>query len=277
MEFCPICESKISFKFGYHYCAKCEPTKVKDEKNRELKIKQEAEKELALEAKRREESEKELALEAKRKQEAAIFKSIPPKIISLYYITHIDNLSSIFSNGICSRRLCELHNLIKKSIANDDIVNNRRWRIVEKDVPTFLIDYVNMYFQPINAMLSIVLGKHGRNNIVILEIQYNIYQPLVMITDGNAAKNDSKIFSSLDYESEFSKIEKNMEGIYCRGESKWRQMAECLIYDKVPAENIKAIHISKLSGSKNKLNEILKNNNLKLPIIQNVKIQGKSF
>ena len=247
MKFCPYCERRIDGRI----C--CEKQRSKIEESNLQKI------------------------QLKRTEEELFFKSMPSKFISLYYIAHLENLSSILSHGICSRKYCEKNNLIQKSIHNTNIVNRRTIRIVE--FTRTVTDFANLYFQPINAMLSNVFDEHSRNDILILKIHYNINQPGIFFTDGNAAKtSESKIFSSMNFDQEFPKIEQYLKGgPYYSGEGKWRQMAECLIPEKVPLKNIKVIHISQFSTSKNRLNNILEKNNLKLPIIQNEKILGASF
>ncbi len=209
-----------------------------------------------------------------------IFKSIPPKITSLYHITHIDNLESIFFHGICSRNFCEQNNLIKKEISNADIVNRRTKRIVKSN--RTVTDFTNLYFQPINAMLFDVFNKHNKNDIIILEVHYNIYQPDIFFIDGNAAKmrdgEESHIFPSINFDQEFPKIEQYLKGdTYRVGEEKWKRMAECLIFEKISKDNIKAIHISESSTIRDRLTKFLEKNNLELPIIQNEKILGASF
>lgn len=43
----------------------------------------------------------------------------------LYYISHINNIDSIFNHGILSHFLIQQHNILRKDISDPDV---QRWR-----------------------------------------------------------------------------------------------------------------------------------------------------
>ena len=65
--------------------------------------------------------------------------------VSLYYITHIDNLPSILDKGILAHAKIEELNVSSTPIYNIDIVSKRK----DKFTPDgkSLWDYANLYFQ----------------------------------------------------------------------------------------------------------------------------------
>ncbi len=94
-------------------------------------------------------------------------------IEGLYYITHINNIESILSNGILSHRQMEQGEIPFTSIYDAEIVSNRKNRSVDTD--RVLWDFANLYFQPRNAMLYRVLReKNNINEIAILFVSPDI-------------------------------------------------------------------------------------------------------
>ena len=79
---------------------------------------------------------------------------------SLYYITHINNVPSLLENGILSHNEVVKRNIVKNPIYAPDIVE-RRQGIVAPNGDS-LWDYANLYFQPRNPMLYIVINAIDR-------------------------------------------------------------------------------------------------------------------
>ena len=73
------------------------------------------------------------------------------KINFLYYLVHVDNMSSISQNGLLSRnrvRECDL----AEDIADENVIETRQRK------PFFnrsLLDFVPLYFTPKNPMLFV--------------------------------------------------------------------------------------------------------------------------
>src|SRR5437762_6087330 len=111
----------------------------------------------------------------------------------LHYISPIANVPSILKHGILSHRLADRTD--HRSIAMPEIQDLRR----SKQVPggRSLHDYVNLYFDAHNPMLSRV---RDRNNVIcILVLSPEILNsPGVVITDQNAASGWGHFYNTLD-------------------------------------------------------------------------------
>lgn len=199
-----------------------------------------------------------------------------PKILQLYYITHIDNLASMLGHGILSHQEIERRQLSYVSIYNKSIVNSRR----AKKTPDgkSLWEYANLYFKARNAMLyQVVVAKQKPlDEIVVIAVDYYsiIHQPGVFISTGNAAHNDSECIPTtpqkrvgeafakfgwalaLDYWNEFDGTKRMM-------------MAECLVPEKVLPERITTIYTPGRPTA-DKVGNILRGvGRAKLPVIPN--------
>jgi len=111
----------------------------------------------------------------------------------LYFITPIANVPSIRKCGILS------HNLSSKmphqSIAMSEIQDKRK----NKQVPGagMLHDYVNLYFDAHNPMLSKV--RNMNDQICVLRVDKSVLDlPDVIIADRNAAKDYVRFYPTID-------------------------------------------------------------------------------
>jgi len=168
-----------------------------------------------------------------------------PQITGLHYITHIDNVSSILSRGIFCHERIEREKLEYTRIYNEDIVANR------KDIQTpdgrSLWHFANLYFQPRNPMLYLVIHKKPVNEIAIVSVRPEILDRLdIYIATGNAAHSSSEILPSAEGRKALRQIIKNTRIQYWKPEdgSKRRIMAECLVPDMVPPSLIQAIYVA---------------------------------
>ncbi len=108
-------------------------------------------------------------------------------ILELYYITYIKNVSSIMQKGILSRNKIKKEGIITYDISDSGVQDRRR----RKKIPgtnKSLHDYVNLYFDAHNPMLSKRRDKNDdicvlRVNKAVLNIQG------VIVTDKNAARD----------------------------------------------------------------------------------------
>src|SRR3989338_920346 len=108
-------------------------------------------------------------------------------IKELYFITYIENLTSILELGILSR-----NEIIKRKLKFKDVsepgVQDRR---INKDIPGTskkLHDYANLYFDAHNPMLS---ARRSKNDVIcVLRIEKNILDLSGgIVTDMNAARD----------------------------------------------------------------------------------------
>lgn len=108
-------------------------------------------------------------------------------IKELHFISHIDNLPSLMKWGILSRKTVK-RKISKFSDISEEGVQDRR---AGKKIPGTkmeLHDYVNLYFDAHNPMLSKRRSKNSE--ICVLRIKSEVLdRPEVIITDMNAAKN----------------------------------------------------------------------------------------
>jgi hypothetical protein len=119
-------------------------------------------------------------------------------IKELYYITHIENLTSILKLGILCNNKAK--NFIRKSIADPEI-QKRRDKAVIPGGKRKLHDYANLYFNPRNPMMF--KRKDMHRELVVLRIDSTIFnEPGVVISDCNASSDYVRFYASpegLDY------------------------------------------------------------------------------
>ena len=171
------------------------------------------------------------------------------KLRGLYYITHIDNLSSILEKGILSHKKVIEENIKFTPIYDADIVATRKEKKVIEGKN--LWDFVNLYFQPRNAMLYRVVffGNVNKEDIIIIGLKSSILENKnIFITTGNAASPQTEFISS-----NVSNIKEYLKNIREKTDKEWwssadgskrEMMAECLIPEKVGPEYISEIYVS---------------------------------
>jgi len=162
----------------------------------------------------------------------------------LHYITHIDNLRSIFQYGVlCHRRA---HKILCESIA-DPVIQSLREKVVIPGGKHKLHDYVNLYFNARNPMMFKRKDMHEK--LVVLQINPLILdEPEVVISDGNASSGYVKFYPSpegLEYLNEsliFAEYwtDPNLIIEYRR---KCAICAEVLVLDSVSSQFIIGIYV----------------------------------
>lgn len=188
------------------------------------------------------------------------------KLRGLYYITHIDNLSSILEKGILSHIKVLKDKIDFTRIYDEEIVGERK----NKRLPDgrSLWDFANLYFQPRNAMLYRVVFFSGVNidDIIIIGIKQSILnREDIFITTGNAASSYTEILSSKEAKKYIKSIREKTDREWWSTEdgSKRELMAECLVPECVSPDYISEIYVSNHKAL-NKVKEICKRN---IPII----------
>lgn len=163
----------------------------------------------------------------------------------LGYITHVDNLQSILEKGILSHEEVQKENIQYKAVYNQEIVNIRK----EKKTPEgkSLWQYVNLYRWPRNTMLYTVLKNSERNSICVITCYPVSVKKLpgVLITDGNAANNQTKMYPIEAEEGVLRELEdvENLEYWNTADGTKRRLQAEVLVPNRIPAEHIQSIYV----------------------------------
>ncbi|RKY64145.1 MAG: DUF4433 domain-containing protein [Candidatus Latescibacterota bacterium] len=188
------------------------------------------------------------------------------KLRRLYYITHIENLPSILERGILCHRKIEEKKISFTPIYDAEIVATRREKKLSDG--RNLWDFVNLYFQPRNAMLYRVIffSKANLEDIIIIGLKHSILNRKdIFVTTGNAASYNTEIFSA-------GKAKKYIKAIREKTDKEWwaiqdgskrELMAECLVPNSVSPEYISEIYVPNYN-SLNKVKQICKKN---IPIL----------
>jgi len=169
------------------------------------------------------------------------------KLRGLYYITHINNLTSILQRGIFCHRKIEEEKIEFTPIYDADIVFSRKNRKVAGE--SNLWDFVNLYFQPRNAMLYRVMFFSGVNkeDLLIIGLKSSLLDKNdIFVTTGNAASPYTEFFSSVKAQKHLKTIKEKTDKEWWASEdgSKRELMAECLVPDKVNPKYISEIYVS---------------------------------
>ncbi len=164
---------------------------------------------------------------------------------TLYYICHKDNLKSILEDGIYSRNLINQESIEHKDIHDSEVLARRNIIIPRINKP--LADYVNLYFQPRNAMLYRLKCNIGANNLVILAVNSSVMgaKNSSLFTDRNAATSTVNFYSKLaDLKHIDNKI---FQYKYWTDsdDTKQKMMAEVLVPNKISASDILSIYLVK--------------------------------
>jgi O-acetyl-ADP-ribose deacetylase (regulator of RNase III) len=171
------------------------------------------------------------------------------RITGLYYITHINNISSILSKGILSHERVESDRVKHTPIYNPEIVKNRQTKPLSGKS---LWSFANLYFQPRNPMLYQVICEKSPNEIAILSVKPDILNRSdIFISIGNAASLLSEILPASEGRKSISMIRNDLSKEWWSEEdgSKRKIMAECLVPDVVPPEFIREIYVANLEIS----------------------------
>jgi len=188
------------------------------------------------------------------------------KLRGLYYITHINNLSSILKRGILCHKKIEEDKIEFTPIYDVEIVAKRKEKQVAEGKS--LWDFVNLYFQPRNAMLYRVLYYSNANaeDIIILGLKSKLLEREdIFITTGNAASLETEIIPSIKAKRYLKSIREKTDKEWwaIADGSKREMMAECLVPERVPPEDISEIYVLSQAALK-RVKEIVRKN---LPVI----------
>lgn len=126
-----------------------------------------------------------------RRWEATMLRN---RVTELHFITHVANLGSIVAYGILSHNLVARRFPAHKSVASEQIQDRR----VGKRVPQgrLLHDYANLYFDARNAMMYTLL-KNSAGPLAVVRVNPAVLDlPDSVVTDGNAASDDTAFFPS---------------------------------------------------------------------------------
>ena len=222
-----------------------------DDYERSLRRETNKEREAVAEKIRKSQESEEAAEKKKREAEREVaIKSPVEDEWPLFFITHIDNLSSILELEILSPALVKKLKIKYTPIYSEKIVGKREYKMA---CGKRLSEFAHVYFNPRNAFLYQVLSERTSRKIIVIESTLNVSNDGICIADRNAAKDDVGFMDSYNYYKIIPKIEKETLPIGRRwqsgkpwavDDSKGKIMAECLVPDKIPREYFKSIHVS---------------------------------
>ena len=164
------------------------------------------------------------------------------RINQLYYITPVQNIVSILERGILSHDTIEKEGIQYYTIYDKDVLAHRLSKVALGG--RRLTSYANFYFQPSNSMLFSLVKKYDPDSIVVVGVSPTILKTKgVLITNGNAANNETMIFP-VEMRSEVLGIIKDvLESETWSPDQKRSRMAECLYPDRVPPDKITRIYV----------------------------------
>lgn len=174
------------------------------------------------------------------------------KINYLYYLVHMDNMSSICRHGLLSHARAHQQDLVQKDIADQEVIERRSRREL---FGRPLHQYVPLYFTPKGPMLY--KRREIQNDIVILCLNRNLLrQKGVAFSNGNAASQDTEFFNDL---SDLGKLDWD-----CIRNEYWtdfedgrrKRCSEVLVPDQIPFKKVKKVIVRTVKNSL-KLDKIL--------------------
>jgi len=168
-----------------------------------------------------------------------------PEIKSLYYITHVDNLSSMLSQGILSHQLVEDRGIKYQAIYDAQIVSSRKLKTTPDKHSLWY--FANVYFQARNPMLYRVVHEKDPKELAVLGVKPQVLQTRgAFITDGNAANDATDFYGYDDGIKAVSAIWKTINSDWWNSVdgSKRKIMAECLVPGTVPADFIHSVYVA---------------------------------
>lgn len=197
----------------------------------------------------------------------------------LFHITHYENLTSILKHGgLSAYSQMDNKHLIYQNIAHNDIQDRRATTPIPIAPYGNLHDYVPFYFAPRSPMLYAI--KQGRVQGLTGSQEQIIYFVtktdsiknaglLFVFTDGHAIMSFTDFFSDL---TDITHIDWNiMNEKYWNDtiddpDRKRRRQAEFLVHQFIGLEHFLGI-IVKNSNMKEKIEKILDENSIKLPVL----------
>ena len=167
------------------------------------------------------------------------------KINSLYYITHIDNLRSIFERGIFSYEGIGTDSI---SIFNPTKKNTEKKREIKpQNNQKNLLNYANLFFQPRNPMMYRAIFENSENKLAVLEVAATVLnEPGIVIADGNATDELTQFYPVIQGLKKLRQQEKIIRSEWWKKSdgSKRKIMAECLVPNYVKPEYIRSAFVA---------------------------------
>ena len=197
-----------------------------------------------------------------------------PVIRALYYITHIDNLSTILSRGILSHERVKTEGIQNTTIYLQHLVNYRKERYTS--VGKNLWNYANLFFQPRNPMLYHAILNKGKQHLTVLRISNTVLRRQgIHITDGIASTKRSRIYTQSEGMQVLQPLQDMLQSeswISWNHSDKVRRqlMAECLVPDHVDPKDIQQFIVCNQSVANSLQNHLSFPNRQKLVVAPDI-------
>jgi hypothetical protein len=168
------------------------------------------------------------------------------EIRELHYITHIDNLPSIFRHGILCHR--DAQKLKPISVADSQVQARR----AQKRVPGGLLlhDYVNLYINGRNPMLYRNCKDFSDTKLAVLSVSTEVMKTQgVVLTDGNAAASRTAFspypmgLKKLDRELIYARYWNDPDPIV-KDRKTWAICAEVLVPSRLDPQVIEKLYVA---------------------------------
>ena len=170
------------------------------------------------------------------------------KLKSLYYITHIDNLPSIFQRGILSYERIEKEKVGSISIFNPtNKETNKKRKISPQNNRKNLLNYANLFFQPRNPMMYRAIFEKSANQLAVLEVAATVLnEPETIVADGNITDELTQFYPGIQGLKKLRQQEKIIQSEWWKKSdgSKRKIMAECLVPGYIKPEYIRSVIIA---------------------------------
>lgn len=169
-------------------------------------------------------------------------------LTELHFLTHIDNVASIMTNGILSNR--QAARLPHRSVADPRIQSWRERTMVPGGLP--LHDYANLYINGRNAMLFRLVKEQPPQDLAVIAVDPSdlLDAPGAVICDRNAAKSGPRFLASpeglgmIDREVVFAEYWTNHDDPKARLLHETLMCAEFLVPDLVEREHFRRVYVS---------------------------------
>ena len=175
----------------------------------------------------------------------------PPEIRTLYYITHIDNVSSILQRGILAHQRVQDSEIPFTPIYDAAIVSNRQTKTAPDG--RSLWEFANVYFQPRNPMLYRITRERDPAELAVIGVRPRVLSaPGAFVTLGNAASRETEILPSKEGLKRIPEIWDTINAEWWNRDdgSKRKIMAECLIPSSILPENIDSVYVVNHAAAK---------------------------
>jgi hypothetical protein len=166
-------------------------------------------------------------------------------IAELHYITHVANVPSIIERGILSHN--RVRRMTHQSVAMPEIQDRRRNKRIPGAGP--LHDYVNLYFDAHNPMLS--KCRERNDEICVLRVSVDVLDLAgVIVTDMNAARDAVRFYdvptglAALDRDRLYAEFWLHQDDPIEEDRHRALKCAEALVPDRVAPELICGAYVA---------------------------------